>query len=73
MIPCQVLVIAEICIRHAKIFETVQRYKTTLQSSTINTAHHILQLTHKKQNINNIINIILRGCPPNSIIIIIII
>ena len=31
MIPCQVSMIAEICICHAKICETVLRYKTTLQ------------------------------------------
>ena len=31
MIPCQVSMIAEICICHAKICETVLRYKTTLK------------------------------------------
>ena len=33
MIPCQVSMIAEICLCHAKICETVLRYKTTLQNS----------------------------------------
>ena len=33
MIPCQVSMIAEICICDAKICETVLRYKTTLQNS----------------------------------------
>ena len=33
MIPCQVSMIAEICICHAKICETVLRYKTTVQNS----------------------------------------
>ena len=45
MIMCQVSIIAEICIRHAKICKTVLRYKTTLQikqlqKSMINTPHH---------------------------------
>ena len=36
MTPCQVSIIAEICICHAKICETVLRYKTTLQNSLKN-------------------------------------
>jgi len=45
MISCQVSVIAEICIRHAKICETVLHYKTTLQLQNSFNNQRLIPLT----------------------------
>ena len=51
MTPCQVSMIAEICICHAKICETVLRYKKTLQNSFKN--QRLVPLTYKRQSNNS--------------------
>ena len=53
MTPCQVSMIAEICICHAKICETVLRYKTTLQNSFRNQRLIPLTISDKRQSNNS--------------------
>ena len=52
MIPCQISMIAEICICHAKICETVLRYKTTSQNSFKNQGLITLTISDNGQSKN---------------------
>ncbi|XP_067051379.1 caspase-9-like isoform X2 [Acropora muricata] len=69
MIPCQVSTIAEICICHGKICETVLRYKTTskinrspsLTTDTQEARIPIADESATKLNINKDISIIMQG------------
>ena len=53
MIPCQVEMIAEICICHAKICEIILRYKTTLQNNFKNKPFTISDNWHTRNKNSN--------------------